>query len=351
MAEYQAVRPGHVRRRGHLDVVADERCLNPPDPADGGPAQHDGVLDLAVDDRAAVGDGGERADVGTVYPRSRADGGGAHDPRTADLGAALDHHAADELGRVVYRAVLERFGALQHHAVDLEHVGDVAGVLPVPRDDRGPYLVAGVEQPLQGLGDLEFPAPRRAELAHGLVHGGGENVDPHQREIAPRALGFLHQADHLPGLVELGDAELAWIRHRGQHDLRVGPGRPELIDQRGDAADDEIVAQVHNKIVAAQEVPRDKDRVGQPERGFLPDIGDIKAERLTIADGPLNVRRALTYHDSHVGNAGVSYGLEAIEQNGLIGHGDQLLSERMRNRAKPTARSPRQHKCLHDLKR
>ncbi len=94
---------------------------------------------------------------------------------------------------------------------------------------------------LQGLGDLEFPAARRAELAHGLVHGGGEDVDPDQREIAPRALGLLHQADHLAGLVEFGDAELARIWHRGQHDVRVGPARSEVIDQGGDAADDEIV--------------------------------------------------------------------------------------------------------------
>src|ERR1700723_3664589 len=321
------MRPGHVRRWGHLDVVADERCLDPPDPPDGGPAQHDGVLDLAVDECAGLGDRGERADIGTLPPRSGTDDGGTHDARAADLGAALDDHAADEFGGVVYRAVLGRFGTLQHHAVDLEHVGDVAGVLPVPRDDRGPYLVAGVEQPLQGLGDLEFPAARRAELAHRLVHGGGEDVDPDQRQIAFRVLGLLHQGDHLAGLVELGDAELARIRHGGQHDLRVGPARPELIDQGGDAADYEIVAQVHNKIVVAQEVTRDQDRVGQPERGFLPDIGNIEPERPAIADGPLDVGSGLTHHDPDVCNTCVPYGLKAIEQNGLICHGDQLLGE------------------------
>ena len=119
-----------------------------------------------------------------------------------------------------------------------------------------------------------------------------------------------------------------------------GTARPELIDQAGDAADDEIVTQVHNEIVVAQEVTRDQDRVGQPERGFLPDIGDIEPERMAIADGPLNGRRGLTDNDPDVGNAGVPYGVKAIEQNGLIGHGNQLLGERMRNRAKPTARSP-----------
>ena len=91
--------------------------------------------------------------------------------------------------------------------------------------------------------------------------------------------------------------------------------------------------------------------MSQPERGFLPDIGNIQTERLTIADGPLDGRRGLAHHDPDVCNAGVSYGLEAIEQNGLIGHGDQLLGECMRNRAKSTARSSCQHKCLHDLKK
>jgi hypothetical protein len=107
------------------------------------------------------------------------------------------------------------------------------------------------------------------------VHGGGEDVDPDQREIAPRALGLLHQVDHLAGLVEFGDAELARIWHRGQHYVRVGTARSEVIDQGSDAADDEIVAQVHDKIVAIQEIARNKDRMSQAGRGFLPDIGNI----------------------------------------------------------------------------
>ena len=106
-----------------------------------------------------------------------------------------------------------------------------------------------------------------ASCEHRLVDGGGEDVDADQREIALGLLGLLLQADHLARGVQLGDAELPRIRHAGQHDLGVRPAGPELLDQGGDPADDEVVPQVHDEVVVAEEVAGDQDRVGQPAAG------------------------------------------------------------------------------------
>ena len=46
-----------------------------------------------------------------------------------------------------------------------------------------------------------------------------------------------------------------------------GLAGPELLHQRGDAADDEVVAQVHDEVVVAEELPAHQDRMRQPQRG------------------------------------------------------------------------------------
>ena len=46
-------------------------------------------------------------------------------------------------------------------------------------------------------------------------------------------LRLLLQADDLAALVQLGHAEVARVRHLGQHDLRVRPGGAELLAPAG----------------------------------------------------------------------------------------------------------------------
>ena len=45
------------------------------------------------------------------------------------------------------------------------------------------------------------------------MHGGGEDVDTDQREVALRLLGLLYEGDDFAGIVEFGNAELARIWH------------------------------------------------------------------------------------------------------------------------------------------
>src|SRR5271166_3852685 len=160
-----------------------------------------------------------------------------------------------------------RLGALQHDPVDLQHVRDIAGVLPVTRDDRGADLAAVRYQPLDRLGDLQLSALRRRQGRHRLVDRGREQVHPDQRQIALGLLRLLLQADELARAVELGDPELPRVRYRGEHDVGIGPGGTELLHQRGDAAHDEVVTQVHHEVIVAEELPGHQDRVRQAERG------------------------------------------------------------------------------------
>jgi hypothetical protein len=87
------------------------------------------------------------------------------------------------------------------------------------------------------------------------------------RQIALRLLRLLLQAEELARVVELSHSELPGIRHLGQHDVGIRPGCPEVLDHRGDTADDEVVAQVHDEVVVAEELPGLQDRVRQAQRG------------------------------------------------------------------------------------
>src|SRR5690606_27192979 len=128
VAEHEAVGAGRAGRAGDLHVVADEGRLDAGDAGDRRAGEHDRVLDLAVDHRAARGDRGERADVAAGDPRAGADDHGADDAGPLDHRALLHHHPADQLAGVVDPAGHPGLERLEHEPVHLEHVGDVAGV-------------------------------------------------------------------------------------------------------------------------------------------------------------------------------------------------------------------------------
>src|SRR5215469_10674397 len=265
--EDQAVRLRHPGGGGHLDIVPDEGRLDAAHPADRRPGQDNGILDLAVGDRASGRDRGERADVGAGHLGIGADDGGPDDPRPADPGSGVHHHTTDEFARRVHLAGHRPFGALQDGPVDLQHVRDIAGVLPVARDDRGVDLATAAHQPLNRLGDLQLSPPRRFQMRYRLVYRRREQVDADQRQVALRLPRLLLQADELAGAVEFRDPELPWVRHLGQHDMGIRPRRPELLYERGNAAHDEVVTQVHHEVILAEELAGLQHRMRQPERG------------------------------------------------------------------------------------
>ena len=147
--------------------------------------------------------------------------------------------------------------------------------------------------------------------------------------------------------VELGDPELLRVVHLRQQDLRVGAAALELVDQVGDAADDEVVAEVHHEVVVAEEVAGDEHAVRQPEWGVLRDVRDPDAELGAVADSGLDLRRGVADDDADVGDAGVADGLEAVEQHRLVGDRHQLLRRGVGDRPQARAGATRQNECFH----
>jgi hypothetical protein len=88
---------------------------------------------------------------------------------------------------------------------------------------------------------------------------------------------------------ELGDAELRRVLDLGEQDLGVVGAGAELVDELGDAADDEVVAEVHDEVLVAEEVLRDEHAVREAQRGVLLDVGDADAELGAVADGRLDL--------------------------------------------------------------
>ena len=113
---------------------------------------------------------------------------------------------------------------VEDQPVGLEHVLELAGVLPPAVDEVRPHLEAAVDQVLDGVGDLELVAEARLDALHRVEDRRREHVDADQREIALRLLRLLDQPDD-PAVGQLGDAEHLRIRHPRQQDLRGGPSR------------------------------------------------------------------------------------------------------------------------------
>src|ERR1019366_2507664 len=88
--------------------------------------------------------------------------------------------------------------------------------------------------------------------------------------------------------------------------------------------------------------------MGQAERGLLGDVSGIEAERGTVAHCRLDGAGGVAADQPDIGDASVPDGLEAIEEHGLVGDGDELLSRGMGKRPEPGTCPPSQNQGLHD---
>lgn len=259
----------------------------------------------------------------------------------------LDDHASDGLRGVVDLAVDAPREALQDGPVHLQHVGDVPGVLPVALDDRAAHVGAGVDQMLDGVGDLQLAAPGRCDGADRVVDQRGEEIDADQGEVALGVLGFLLQADDLARVVEFGDAEGARVLDAGEQDLGVGAVGAEPVDEAGDSADDEVVAEVHHEVVVAQVVTGDEHGVGQSQGPFLGNVGDLQTELGTVADGVLDLRGGVTDDHTDLGDPGRGDGFQPVEEHGLVRHRHELFGRSVRYRPQARTGATGQHESLH----
>ena len=86
-------------------------------------------------------------------------------PRTTECSidrAGLDDDLAFDARLGVDRPVDAPLDRVEDQPVGLEHVLELAGVLPPALDDVRPDLEAAIDQVLDGVGDLELVAEARA---------------------------------------------------------------------------------------------------------------------------------------------------------------------------------------------
>src|ERR671912_622616 len=219
-------------RPGHLDVAADQAVGEPGDVDDAAAGQHDRMLELAVDDLAIGGDRAERAHVAVRHLGALADDGRAEDAAVRHHGARLDHDPAlDRRGGVdaPLDTGLER---LEDEPVALQERVLLAGVDPPALEDLVVDAAAVVDQPLDGVGDLELTAPRRGDRRDRLVDLLVEQVDADERQVGRRVGRLLDEAGDLAVDTQLGHAELTRVVHFCEQDLGGRLGR-RLLPQAG----------------------------------------------------------------------------------------------------------------------
>ena len=234
--------------------------------------EHDRVLDLGVDDLAVGGDRGERADVAVHDARALADDRRAADRRADDLGAGFDHDAA--LDRATPRRPCRRSRGSSVSSTR-RLLSSSGSFLPVsihqPCEDLVAHPVAVVDEPLDGVGDLELAAGRRLDRRAPRRGCAGRRG---RRRRAARSdggsAGFSTSCTTSPSVVDHGDAELPRVVDVGEQDLRrerpaVGAVAAaafglERVDELRQALLQHVVAEVHDEVVVAEEVAGDAAR-------------------------------------------------------------------------------------------
>ena len=109
-------------------------------------------------------------------------------------------------------------------------------------------------------------------------------------------------------------------------------------DEVGDAALEQVVAQVHHERAVAQERLGREHGVGEAERLVLDDVGDAHAEARAVAGGGFDLRPGVRRDDDpHLLDARLGHRLDAVEEHRLVGDRHELLGARVRDR--PQARA------------
>src|ERR671919_1915075 len=351
VAEHEPQRPGPSRRSGQLDLAADEAVGEAGDVDDAAAGEHHGVLQLGVDDLAVGADRAEGADVAVHHAGARPDDGGVEEPAGHQLGARLGDHPAPDGRPGVYRSLDPRLQRLEHQPVALEQRILLARVDPPALEDLVVDAMAVVDQPLEGVGVLHLPPPRRLDGGDGVVHAAVEQVDTHQRQVGRRVDRLLDQPHDLAPVRQLGYAELAWVVDPGQQDLRRGrrsvARRLEAVGEAGQPLLQHVVAQVHHEVVLGEELPRDQHAVSQPQWLVLPDVGDVDAPAGSVANRRHDLVAGGADDDADLLDARLDHVLDAVEEDRLVGDGHELLGARVGDGPETAAGAPGEDETFH----
>ena len=214
-----------------------------------------------------------------------------------------------------------------------------------------------VQEPLDGVGDLELTAGRRLD-------GRYRVVDPRVEEVHARpAPGSTADRPASPAVAPPRRRRPARRPRTGADPRRarggsapadpsVGAGpaaraRLETLDELRETLLQHVVAEIHHEVVVTEEVAGDEHAVRQAERGVLRDVGDATpqlepsptAALISSAVSPTMMPISLM--------PGGGHGLDAVEEDRLVGDRDELLRARVGDGAKTGARAARQDQPLH----
>ena len=207
--------------------------------------------------------------------------------------------------------------------------------------------LAAIDEVLDRVGDLELAARAGLDRPRRVVDARGEHVHPDEREVR-RGLGRLLDEPHDPVAVELGDAVVLRVGHGREQDQRVGCAGAEGLDEVGDPALQEVVAEVHDERVAVEERLGGQHRVREPERRVLLDVGDPDAELRAVARRLADLAAGLRRDDDpDLLDPRLGHRLDAVEQHGLVGDRDELLGARVGDRAQARALAAGEDEALH----
>src|SRR5713101_6647216 len=315
---------------------------------------------------AVVVDGSKGTDEAVLDPGAGTDDRRPADLRPDDRSSGLDDDPPVDLGLCINRPVDAGRNGLEDQPVGLEEGCELAGVDPPSLQLLAADVVAVIDQPLDGVSDLQLAPARRFDRSHRVVNGPVKQVDPDQRQIRWRIGGFLHQLDHPPGAVKVRDSETVWIGNSSKENLgywrtfdlvfvtirqcRRGCPSPlglELVDEALYTLLDEVVPQVHDEVGVAEEVPGDEYTVRQTQRCVLGYVGDLETPSRPVADRNHHLVGGVAHDDPDVLYPRLCHRLQAIEEDRLVGHRHQLLGAGVGDRAKAGAGTAGQDERFH----
>ncbi len=160
----------------------------------------------------------------------------------------------------------------------------------------------------------------------------------HLRHAEPLRIGNLAQQDLGRGW---SDALVQALVRGG---MLVGL---EAADEVDEALLQHVVAQIHDEVVACQELGRDEHAVRQSEGRVLGDVGDLGTESRSVAHRGADLCTGLTGDDPDLGDPRCDHVLDPVEQDGLVGHRDQLLGTGVGDRPEPGAGAAGEDETLH----
>jgi hypothetical protein len=243
----------------------------------------------------------------------------------------------DDFGARLDRAVERRLEVFEDESVGLEDVIGLAGVFPPSFGAEGSDGATVVDEVLKGVGDLEFAPFGGFDPLDSVEHFGREQEDASQDEVRLRSSGFLDDPDDVAGLVEGGDAELFGIVHLPEEQTCGVLARLEALDDVRQRLVEDVVTEVDDEVVVADEIAGTADRVGQPQRSTLEDVRDVDAERGAVTEKRLDrVAASVPQDDRDLRDPRLAHVFDGVLENGFVGDRDELFRSSVGDR--PQAR-------------